>query len=158
MTTVKEPQQTKSAPKPAPKSAPASSAAASVIGVAAILAIIAGAIYLLKTNHITTPWQQSYDPTGHWIFSTALAVLPVAALLGSIAILRIKAHYAALLGLLTALIVSLACFHMPARLAFRPRSTAPDTDFSLSAGLLCRSSSCTSSRFSPGALRPCRKA
>jgi lactate permease len=114
VTTVRNPQPK---PQPAPKTPSSSSFAGVIIGIAAILAIIAGAAYLLKTNHFTTPWQQSYDPTGHWIFSTALAALPVLVLLGTIAILRIKAHYAALLGLLAALIVALVFFHMPARLA-----------------------------------------
>jgi len=113
MTTVKEPQQTKSAPK----SAPTSSSGASVFGIAAVLALIAGAIYLLKTNHMTTPWQQSYDPMGNWVFSTILAALPILVLLGTLAVLKLKAHYSAMLGLLTALIVALVFFHMPVRLA-----------------------------------------
>jgi lactate permease len=43
--------------------------------------------------------------------------LPVIVLLGSLALGHAKAHYAALMGLATALIVAIFAFHMPARLA-----------------------------------------
>jgi lactate permease len=84
---------------------------------AGIVAIIAGVIYLFETNPHTGLWMQGYDPTGHWWFSTAIAALPVAVLLGTMAILRLKAHLSALLGLLTAFGVAVVIFHMPARLA-----------------------------------------
>ena len=60
---------------------------------------------------------QGYDPTSHWWLSTAIAALPVAVLLGTLAILRLKAHLSAILGLLAALAVGMAIFHMPGRLA-----------------------------------------
>jgi lactate permease len=82
-----------------------------------LFALVAGAIYLLKTNPLTGNWMQGYDPTGHWWLSTAIAALPVAVLLGTMAILRLKAHLSASLGLLTALAVGIAIFHMPGRLA-----------------------------------------
>jgi lactate permease len=72
---------------------------------------------LVQSSPQTSPWAQSYDPTGHWWFSTICAALPVVVLLGSLAFLRIKAHYAALLGLATTLICAIWIFHMPARLA-----------------------------------------
>jgi lactate permease len=65
------------------------------------------------------PWQQVYDPLGHWLLSTLLAALPVIVLLGALALLRIKAHYAALLGLATALLVALGVFKMPVGMGLR---------------------------------------
>src|SRR5438552_5196163 len=58
-------------------------------------------------------WSQTYDPLGSAVMSTALAALPILVLLGSLGVFRIKAHYAALLGLATSLIVAIAVFHMP---------------------------------------------
>jgi len=63
------------------------------------------------------PWSQNYDPTGRWWLSTLVAALPIVVLLGTLAALHIKAHYAALLGLATALTTAIFVFHMPARLA-----------------------------------------
>ncbi|MGB6065631.1 MAG: L-lactate permease [Desulfomonilaceae bacterium] len=63
------------------------------------------------------PWQQIYNPLNSVALSTLCAALPVVVLLGTLAILRIKAHYAALLGLATALTVATAIFHMPGKLA-----------------------------------------
>lgn len=82
-----------------------------------ILVLVLGIIYLFKTNPATGKWPQSYDPTGMWWLSTLLAALPVIVLLGAMAILRLKAHVAAAVGLLTALGVAIAVYHMPLRLA-----------------------------------------
>lgn len=87
------------------------------VTIVGLIAFVAASIYLLKTNPHTGSWMQGYDPTGHWWLSTAIAALPVAVLLGTMAILRLKAHLSALLGLLTALAVGIAIFHMPGRLA-----------------------------------------
>src|SRR5579872_1130020 len=62
-------------------------------------------------------WQQVYDPIGSPAISTILAVVPVAVLLGALGIFRIKAHYAALLGLLAALVIAVVVFGMPASMA-----------------------------------------
>jgi lactate permease len=49
--------------------------------------------------------------------SSLVAAIPVVVLLGLLALGHMKAHYAALAGLLAALIVAVVGFHMPARLA-----------------------------------------
>jgi lactate permease len=58
-------------------------------------------------------WAQVYDPLSNILLSTAVAALPILVLLGSLGVFRIKAHYAALLGLATSLIVAVAVFRMP---------------------------------------------
>jgi len=97
-------------PKPAAPASPVKSL------VFVVLAAIAATV-ILKIPTLTAPWLQAYDPTGHWLLSTLIASLPVVVLLGSLAIGHAKAHYAALLGLATALVVAIFAFHMPARLA-----------------------------------------
>jgi lactate permease len=82
-----------------------------------ILAAVLAAVYLLRTNSAHGQWAQGYNPTGRWILSTALAALPIFVLLGAMAVLRLKAHIAALAGLCTALAVAILLFHMPVRLA-----------------------------------------
>jgi len=58
-------------------------------------------------------WTQNYDPLHNVALSTLLAALPVVVLLGSIAILRIRVHISALLGLGVALIIALLFYQMP---------------------------------------------
>lgn len=62
-------------------------------------------------------WSQVYDPFGSLLLSTFLAAVPVIVLLGAIGIFEIKAHLAALLGLLTALGIAIFAFGMPAGMA-----------------------------------------
>jgi len=59
------------------------------------------------------PWPQNYDPFGHNALSTVVAALPVVVLLGSIALLKVRIHFAALAGLIVALAVAIFACGMP---------------------------------------------
>ena len=65
------------------------------------------------------PWRQVYDPLGSVLLSTLAAALPIVLLLGGLAVLRLRAHVAALLGLAAALAAAVIAFGMPAGLAGR---------------------------------------
>jgi lactate permease len=62
-------------------------------------------------------WSQVYDPLNNAWLSTLVASLPVIVLLGALGIFRIKAHWAALLGLAVALASAVFVFGMPAEMA-----------------------------------------
>ncbi len=62
-------------------------------------------------------WSQNYDPLGNASLSTLVAALPVVVLLGSIAALKIRIHFAALMGLGVALLVAVLMYHLPVKLA-----------------------------------------
>jgi len=62
-------------------------------------------------------WSQVYDPFGNPFLSTLVAALPIVVLLGSLAFFHVKAHYAAILGLIVALAVAVFAFGMPAEMA-----------------------------------------
>jgi lactate permease len=63
------------------------------------------------------PWHQIYDPLHNPLLSTIVAAIPVLTLLGSIAVLRLRAHNAALLGLGATVVVAVGIVGMPIRLA-----------------------------------------
>ena len=98
-----------------PKTSPTS--ANPVAWIAGLIAAVVAVVLILRIPPLASPWQQNYDPTGHWWLSTMIAALPIVVLLGTLALLHIKAHYAALLGLATALATAVFVFHMPGRLA-----------------------------------------
>jgi lactate permease len=87
------------------------------VGIVFTLAAIVAAIVILRLPELTSGWQQRYDPMGHWWLSTIIASLPVIVLLGALAFGHVKAHYAALAGLITALLTAIFGFGMPARMA-----------------------------------------
>ncbi|MGD0092553.1 MAG: L-lactate permease [Planctomycetota bacterium] len=62
-------------------------------------------------------WSQNYDPLGNPALSTLVAALPVVVLLGAIALLGIRIHISALLGLGVALLIAVLVYGMPAQLA-----------------------------------------
>lgn len=61
-------------------------------------------------------WSQSYQPLGPWL-SVLLAAAPLVVLLGSIGLLRMRAHVAALLALGAAGLIAVLGFGMPANMA-----------------------------------------
>src|SRR5205085_8475951 len=65
------------------------------------------------------PWAQNYDPLHNVVLSTAVAALPLVALLGLLASGRVPAHIAALVGLGLAMLVAIALIGMPAGMAIR---------------------------------------
>src|ERR1700716_275876 len=62
-------------------------------------------------------WTQVYDPLHNWILSTLVAALPIVVLFGLLAGLRVKPHWCAIAGAGTAVLVAVAVFGMPLRLA-----------------------------------------
>ena len=63
------------------------------------------------------PWQQIYNPFGNMLISTLLAAIPVVVMLVCLGFLHLKAHLAAGLGLIAALLVAVLAYGMPAQMA-----------------------------------------
>ena len=64
-------------------------------------------------------WPQVYDPLGNTILSTLVCAIPVLVLLGGLGIFHIRAHYAAIAGLVASLVIALFVVGMPTQLAAR---------------------------------------
>jgi lactate permease len=62
-------------------------------------------------------WSQIYDPFNNVWLSTLAAAIPVVVMLAALAFFHIKAHIAALMGLVAALVVAIWGFTMPANVA-----------------------------------------
>lgn len=62
-------------------------------------------------------WSQVYDPLDSMVLSTGVAALPVVVLLGAIGIFNVRAHIAAIMGLIAALGVAIFAYGMPAGMA-----------------------------------------
>jgi lactate permease len=62
-------------------------------------------------------WIQIYDPFGHWWLSTLVAGLPIIVLFSLLAGFKVKPHWCAIAGALTAMAVAILFFKMPLTLA-----------------------------------------
>jgi lactate permease len=62
-------------------------------------------------------WTQVYDPLGHWWASTLVAALPIIVLFGLLAGFKVRPHWCAIAGALTAIMVAIVVFKMPVILA-----------------------------------------
>ena len=62
-------------------------------------------------------WSQVYDPFDSMALSAAVAAIPVFVLLSAIGIFEVRAHVAAVLGLLAALAVAVLAYGMPPQMA-----------------------------------------
>ncbi len=61
-------------------------------------------------------WSQVYDPFNNMFLSTVAAAVPVVVLLGLLAF-HVRAHLAAVIGLVSALVVAIFAFGMPVKMA-----------------------------------------
>ena len=62
-------------------------------------------------------WSQVYDPLNSAVLSTLIAAIPVVVLLGGLAFFRLSAHLAAILGLISSLVIAIAVYRMPTGMA-----------------------------------------
>jgi lactate permease len=62
-------------------------------------------------------WSQGYDPLGNLALSALVASLPVVLLLALLALFHVRAHWAAVAGLLAAMGIAISVFQMPLELA-----------------------------------------
>jgi lactate permease len=63
-------------------------------------------------------WTQSYSPAGSVPLSALIAAAPVVVLLALLGVFHVRAHVAALAGLITSLLIATFAFHMPQKLAW----------------------------------------
>lgn len=61
-------------------------------------------------------WSQNYDPLGNLLVSSLVASVPVVVLLGLLAFWHVRAHLAALAGLVAAALIAVFVYQMPAPL------------------------------------------
>jgi lactate permease len=69
------------------------------------------------------PWPQNYDPLHSLLSSSLAAAVPVVLLLMLLAVWHVRAHIAALAGLLAAIGIAIAIFGMPAPIALAAAGT-----------------------------------
>jgi lactate permease len=62
-------------------------------------------------------WNQIYNPLNNFPLSTLMAAIPVVVMLAALAFFHIKAHFAAGLALIAALIIAIVVYGMPAEMA-----------------------------------------
>src|SRR5512141_574632 len=62
-------------------------------------------------------WTQTYAPLGSLWLSALVAAIPVVVLLGALAFFHVKAHWAAILGLVIAWVIAVFVYGMPAPMA-----------------------------------------
>jgi lactate permease len=74
-------------------------------------------------------WSQIYNPLGNEWLSTLIAAIPVVILLAMIATGKVKAHIAAIIALVAAIVVAVIGFTMPGGLALRASALGLVTGF-----------------------------
>lgn len=68
---------------------------------------------------VASQWSQQYNPLGSPLLSTLVALVPVLLLLGLLSSHRVRAHWAAVIGLCASLAVAIFAVGMPAPMAAR---------------------------------------